>query len=243
VFRGYVISFLPRYVPGTVWGYLSRSEWLMAEHGVPFNRSAWGSILEAGLIVVSGLAICASYVIWQAWYAPWRFIIIPLFLLQPWLTWYMFKLIRQLLARHSPAWQARIDLPIVKDGWVRAYFIYLTMWACHGLALMLIMGAFGAGDISAAFQITFIYSIAWLVGFFILIVPAGLGVREFMLSSLLVSQCLLRPETASAIAVTSRLSVYVAEIIWLLVGVLLTRAPGVRNRQPDAREDQADCGR
>ena len=36
IIGGYMLSFLPRYVPGSVWGYLSRSEWL--------KTSSWSSI-------------------------------------------------------------------------------------------------------------------------------------------------------------------------------------------------------
>ena len=29
IVEGYALSFLPRYIPGTIWGYASRSEWAL----------------------------------------------------------------------------------------------------------------------------------------------------------------------------------------------------------------------
>ena len=46
VLRGYMLSFLPRYIPGSVWGYLGRNEWFFQEYAVSYAASNLGSILE-----------------------------------------------------------------------------------------------------------------------------------------------------------------------------------------------------
>jgi hypothetical protein len=48
VLQGYIISFLPRYIPGTIWGYLSRAEWLKSTYNVPHSTSTLGSVLGKG---------------------------------------------------------------------------------------------------------------------------------------------------------------------------------------------------
>ena len=59
VIEGFMLSMLPRYIPGTVWGYLSRGQWLYEQFGVPFRTSSVSSILELGLTVLSGLVFVA----------------------------------------------------------------------------------------------------------------------------------------------------------------------------------------
>src|SRR3972149_6374809 len=46
VLQGYTLSFLPRYIPGSVWGYLSRNEWLLQNHNVRYGISNRVSLLE-----------------------------------------------------------------------------------------------------------------------------------------------------------------------------------------------------
>src|SRR3989304_10306358 len=41
--RGYTLSFLPRYIPGSIWGYLSRGQWLLDSFGVPYSLTNGGA--------------------------------------------------------------------------------------------------------------------------------------------------------------------------------------------------------
>ena len=52
---GYIFSFVPRYVPGSVWGYLSRGEWLFQSQGVSRRVTALGSVLE---VLGSACSVC-----------------------------------------------------------------------------------------------------------------------------------------------------------------------------------------
>lgn len=56
-FKGYIPSFLPRYIPGTIWGYISRSEWLNHNFGIPYRSTNYGSILELSISVTANLLI------------------------------------------------------------------------------------------------------------------------------------------------------------------------------------------
>jgi hypothetical protein len=62
-------------------------------------------------------------------------------------------------------------------------------------------------------------SLAWAIGFLIIFVPAGLGVREWSLGTLLVQFAALSPGQATLLAVVSRVGMIAAEVLVLLVGL------------------------
>ncbi len=53
----YSLSFLARYIPGSIWGYLSRSEWLLQNYQVSYTVSNYGSVLEVALAVSTGFFV------------------------------------------------------------------------------------------------------------------------------------------------------------------------------------------
>lgn len=222
VLEGYAISFLPRYIPGTVWGYLSRGEWFKSNYNVPYAKSTFGSVLEISLTLLTVGVIAAAYYCWSVWPKALPLILLGV-LLMPWPTWYSLNLIPALLAVKRFTKPSGLHPSLTLRSWWSAYSIYLMMWIGHGLSLSWLLNAFGVEHSTDLFETTFFFSFAWLVGFVILIVPSGLGVREFALSSLLIFQYKLPPETASAIAVNSRLSIYLAEIAWLILSLLLSQ--------------------
>ena len=59
--QGFMISFMPRYVPGSVWGYLTRGEWLAHDHGIAHRVSWFGSVIEAALLCVTALGAAGVY--------------------------------------------------------------------------------------------------------------------------------------------------------------------------------------
>jgi hypothetical protein len=223
VFQGYILSFLPRYIPGTVWGYWSRGEWLKQSYGIPYADSTFSSLLEIGLWLLTSTVAAAGCYLWEAWLIPLWLLAIPGLLVIPWLAWASLRvittaaMIKRLVGRWGPE-EIRFDF----SHWLLAYLIYLVFWLCYGFSLVQIVQGLGHTQAGLA-QTTLAYSLAWLVGFVILIAPTGLGVRELMLSSLLAHQFNLLPELASAIAVTSRFTIYLAEVIWLLLGLALSR--------------------
>ena len=63
LYDGYVLAFLPRYIPGSVWGYVSRGEWMQRTCGANYSQSTAASIMEisvqfgtAGIVVLAGLS-------------------------------------------------------------------------------------------------------------------------------------------------------------------------------------------
>jgi len=222
--QGYIVSFLPRYIPGTVWGYLSRGEWLKSQYGISYSKSSLGSALETGLILLSAVSIAVPYYLWPSGQSTLQITVIIGTALVLCLTWYGFNLIWASHISRQPHATWHSFTPVVSLGrWFGAYVIYLGMWGCYGLSLLLLLNAFTTGYGGSILDTVFAFSLSWLIGFVVLFVPSGLGVREFVLSRVLFSQSLIPADTASAVAVASRLLIYLAEIVWLILGLLIKR--------------------
>lgn len=205
VLQGYIVSFLPRYVPGTVWGYLSRGEWLHARYGVPYTITHLASMLEMGFMLLAVITIMGMY---ATWYLA---VLMPLVVGGSWLAF-------QQIARVLPN---RFQHTLSLTQWSIAYLIYTAAWHAQSVSFMLITTGF-SGQVTWS-QAIFMYSVAWFIGFLVIIVPTGLGVREATLAQLLASTTTLSAGTTSAIAIMARLLIYISELIWLIIGLILTR--------------------
>ncbi len=75
----YALSFLARYIPGSIWGYISRSEWLFQNYQISYTASNYGSILEVALAACTGIFVIGVCMLLNSTLAPvwlgvcWRF--------------------------------------------------------------------------------------------------------------------------------------------------------------------------
>ncbi len=222
VFQGYMLSFLPRYIPGTIWGYLGRNEWLKVKYDTPYRLSTFGSLLEVGLTILTAGNIALAYYLWTDSVLIQGEIIVGTLAI-PLISWYGLQFITKSLPQFPLLNRLQsLVFDLKPFHWLAAYITYLIFWSCHGLALLFLTNIFANGIETSIYQSIFAFSFSWLIGFAILIVPSGLGIREFVLSNLLADQ-LIPLEAASAIAVTSRFLIYLAEIIWIVFGLITTR--------------------
>ncbi|MGQ9547775.1 MAG: hypothetical protein ACUVWS_03995 [Roseiflexus sp.] len=217
--RGYFLSFLPRYIPGSVWGYWSRSEWLKQYCGVAYTDSAMASVLETLALVLTAISVAGGWLairlggceglilgIASTGMLTFTWLGVPGLVL-----WFE----RWRGGNRSPRESAAFYT------WSAAIVFYLLLWFMHGGAIYFISQAVLFVPLVDLPGAVFVMSSAWLVGFIAIAVPAGIGVRELTLATLLSSQFGLLPWQAGLVAVTSRLVVILAEIEWLLVGVIL----------------------
>ena len=58
---GYSFSFLPKYIPGYVWGYYSRSDWFKEKAEIPGSYSWQASAVEVFVTVLTSSAIWLFY--------------------------------------------------------------------------------------------------------------------------------------------------------------------------------------
>lgn len=232
VIAGYTLSFLPRYIPGTIWGYISRSEWLAQVQNVPYGISNLGSFLEIVLGVTTAMMAIGIYAI-----------SIPAPILQlslagatlavPFVTFLFLRWIahRPIVARmvtkrfgHNAMQRIRLV------DWVIAVALYLLLWSCYGASILMLLQAFDLPERAGLTAAISSFSASWLAGFLVIFVPAGLGVRELALSSSLISIFGLMASQASALAVISRFTVSLAEAIWILFGIAATQVTKQRSR-------------
>jgi hypothetical protein len=119
------------------------------------------------------------------------------------------------------------------------YFFPLKSWLIGNLIFSLnwvIMGLITVGlievlsdpieysllwSVQNIWNATVTYAIAWLGGFLVLFVPAGMGVREVLFRLLLVQFMGVSSETALLVAVASRFISLLSEGIWLIIGMLI----------------------
>jgi glycosyltransferase 2 family protein len=231
VFKGYLLSFLPRYIPGTIWGYISRSEWLYQQYQVPYKISYQGSVVETFAAIVANIILVANFA-----YNPdinHHLLILALSIGLPFLLWYLIGLISK-LSLPDKFYLSKFVRALFPDMslryWLTSILWFFLVWCFYGLGLMFLSSLLFGTENTLSFSnwMTFssVYAIAWLVGFLILFAPAGLGFREIALTSLLSSQLGISLGIGSALAVLFRLIMLLSEIIWLGFSLLLkTKAP------------------
>lgn len=221
-FRGYVVSFLPRYIPGTVWGYLGRNEWLKQKFDISYFASTLGSILEVGLIVLTGLTLVTAYYFFAFIHVYWFFLVLFVSVVV-WLTWSAINItLKIFFTRYRRA--NLTYLPNINfQAWSSLYLLYILLWSSYGITLFFLLNAFGVDNHGGVIDAVFIFTSAWLVGFIAIIVPSGLGVREFTMATLLVTIMMLPNDVATAIAVISRFLTYFVEVSWIIIGYIFIR--------------------
>jgi len=185
--RGYNFSFLPRYIPGSVWGYWSRSEWLWRNHGVTYVVSNVGSALEVMFILLAGGAFSlafgipflrgANYVLWS--------LVTSVLLLGA--VFIVLKRMPVILAhREGRLAQAIQALPRISAAqFLLLLGIYVILWLCHGAMLFFLSQSLGSASTASLFRYVIVYYLAWTGGFLVLFVPAGFGIRDSLINRLL----------------------------------------------------------
>lgn len=220
--KGYTLSMLVRYIPGGIWGYLSRSHWLYRNYGVPYEVSNAGSVLEVfGLIVAAGV-IAGGY--WGV-IAPdrLRWVLLSLTVFSPLGVWLV---MHELLKRPLFQWLSHRELLAVAflkmplRRWLTIVALYVVLWIDLGGTMLLVIHALDLSPRGGILETTFVFAAAWFVGFLFIFVPAGLGIRELVLSSLMTTTLGIMGSLATAASVVMRFAISATEAVYLL-GVML----------------------
>lgn len=231
VLKGYMLSGLVRYVPGGFWGHLSRSQWLYEHYGIPYKITNVGSVLQVTGWVVSAGVVAGVY--WGFAQSGWlQATIILLTTLFPLGVWFVLRGLAKWdwlkwLSNRGVVAVAFLEVPLWR--WMAFVITGSVLWIGKGGVVCLAAGGIGLSPIGGVFDAAFALTVAWLVGFLIIFVPTGLGIREVALSSLLVMQTGMTLEHASAISVMTRFLMLLAESSCLLVGLLVSSRETPRN--------------
>jgi hypothetical protein len=217
ILRGYPLSFIPRYIPGSIWGYLSRSEWLFEKAEMAYVKSLMISFLEIWVVLVSGITVILLHLI--------PFTRTSSLFVQSTLTfavilssWILLRLITQipmirtLIMRTSKV--AHLPKPDL-GPYLLSVVLYGIMWFLYGLVLSGVLAIMGSQKFSYLPGTSAYFTISWIAGFLAIVIPTGLGVREMALVQLLSNFPTVNGAQIGGAAVLMRFLVILGELFWL----------------------------
>lgn len=103
-----------------------------------------------------------------------------------------------------------------------SYSLYfIGVWIAQIIGFFFLIRAIYPLEITHIFSVSAAYTLAWIVGFIVLFAPAGLGVREGVLT--LILSAIMPTPLAIAISFISRVWITVFEVIVFFIGLLIRR--------------------
>lgn len=221
-FGVFFVSQLGKYVPGGVWNAVAASE-LGADHAIPRRRSLSGMLVAVFVSMVSGLAIGVpmlaltggGLVGWYQWL--WVLAAVTVVLLAPPVMNRVLGVVMR-LTRRQP-----LEHPLTARGLAVAVGWAVLGWCTAGVQVWLLAVGTGVEATPATLlRVCGAYAVAWVVGFVIVVVPAGLGAREVVLLALL-APIVPNDGAVLVVVVVSRIVLTVADIAMAGVGFLTAR--------------------
>jgi uncharacterized membrane protein YbhN (UPF0104 family) len=225
--RVFFLGQLGKYVPGSVWSVVAQAE-LGRDYGVPRRSSGAAAIIATLVALVTGLGVAGVGLplLGSDAYArySWTLVLLPVALVVLWPP-VLNRLIAQALrlARRDPM-PVSLNLETVMrvTGWS------LGAWALYGVHVWILALSLGAGGATLLLKATAAFACAWCIGFLLIVAPAGAGAREAALILLL--QPTMPSAEATVVALTSRLVITAADLLWGLVAL------GAERRRRDRRD-------
>lgn len=216
----FLVSQAGKYVPGAVWPVVAQTEFARA-HGVSRARAMTGSLVAMAVGVVMaavvgavGLVAFAPGSLAAYWWALVLAVALAAALAPPVLRRLLALAMRVLRRSGEPVAIAPVALA-ASAAWSA------LNWAALGAHAWLLLRALGGADANLGIA-TGAFALAWLVGFVVVLAPAGVGPREAALSVMLAS--VATGPQALALALLSRFAMTLADAIGLACGALARRS-------------------
>jgi uncharacterized membrane protein YbhN (UPF0104 family) len=218
VFVWYQLGNLGKYVPGGLWSLVGRSE-LAVRGGLP-RPIAYNSVaLSMGATYLCGLIVCALLVPFvlatsgDLGSQVWVFAVIPIGLaaLHPAVLGRVFRLAERFLGKGAPTVVPRWTTSV---GLVARHAL---PWLAIGTASWFVALTFAPN--APVVPIVFAGILSWVIGFMIVFVPGGIGVREAVFTA--IASVVLPPHVAATIAIVSRLVFVAADGLGAIVAAAL----------------------
>jgi hypothetical protein len=219
---GYAVSFISRFIPGSIWGYISRSEWLYQSTKTPHRVTFFGSYIELALVLSSGTMLVGSNLAIQSGKNE-LLLIIPLLIL---ISWYAICRWLNSIQTQTHINQSNPAMENITCVWVHlitAGIFYTLSWLLSSSTLLCIVHSFRIDSQMSLLDASMNFSLAWFIGFIAVFAPTGIGIRELSLSKLLSANYGLYPFEASAIAVATRVIHISGELFWLLISFVISK--------------------
>jgi len=210
----FFVSQIGKYVPGSVWPVLAQAEFA-SEHGMSRARAMTGSVIamvvgvvSAGVVGAVGLVLSAPAALEEYWW------VLPLAgglvcMLVPAVLRRIVDLVFRLTRRSESAAEVGA-LPLLESAaWS------LAMWLILGAQAWVMLREVAP---AATFPLaTGAFAFSWLVGFLVVIAPAGVGAREA--AFVLALSSVTGSAEALTIAVVSRFLMTAADAVAFGIGL------------------------
>ncbi|WP_175470133.1 lysylphosphatidylglycerol synthase domain-containing protein [Curtobacterium sp. MCBA15_001] len=226
----FFVGQLGKYIPGGVWSIAAQAE-LGRSHGLARTGSAVASLasmlvsmVTAALVGIVALLVSATDGLAHYWWLA-VVVVLGLVALTPPVLSRLIALAFRVLRRPSAS------VRLTWSGTAMSMTWSVAMWVLYGVQATVVLRAFGAADPSLFAVATGAYAVAWLVGFLVVIAPAGLGPREGVLLLLLAGIVSPSGGAALALAVVSRVFMTLGDLLLAALGSALA----VRHRRAARR--------
>lgn len=218
---GYSFSFLPKYIPGFIWGYYSRSNWFEEKARIPSGYSWQASAIELLVTVLTCSSIWLGYIFTKNTQIIWicLILIIPFLAIIPINKCITFFKVYS----RTEKWFGNFDT-VGYRYWLIITLISYFQRVLFGIGLWALSKIFSQTDlVNLQEMLNFTYSFArsWLSGFLAILIPNGLGVREIVLTELLVEVNNVSSSVSTIISTLSRLLMLFAEFGWLILAIFV----------------------
>jgi len=222
------VSQIGKYVPGKLWFTVGRM-YLAKRHGVSEAKTAVSTVMEIalsllGAVILFGLAVALvprGMIPTRVYLA---FLLVPFCIVAvypPILTRVTGFILRRL---HQPVFEIRMTFRRL----LGILGLYVLMWVVQGVGCYLLIRSFYPLDLSRLPMVAGAFALSWILGFIVLVSPAGLGIREGIFTFAL---RLVVPEPVAIIAaLMSRIWITGSEGLLALVFTLLPRVGKLRSR-------------
>lgn len=210
-------SQLGKYIPGSVWPVVAQMS-LARRHGIARMTVAAAFVTQMLLLVVTAVVTAAVTLPWvdaeelrTRW---WLLVVAPAvcLVLVPTVQRRVLALAGRVLKRPLAVAFPR---PRAMAGAVAASVVTYVLFGVHLAVLASPISPDGDGRVFV--QSIGAFALAWAAGFVVIFAPAGLGVREVVLKLTMAS--VLVSADATAVAVLSRTSLVIADLVLGLFGI------------------------
>lgn len=223
-FSVFFVSQLGKYLPGGVWNILAAAE-MGADHKIPRRRSVSVMLVTVVVSIVTGLGLAVATMP----FAPsalassygWTVLALPVFLIM-----LLPPVLNRLLAvALRVTGRPPLERPISWGGLAVCVIWTLLSWVVAGLQVWLLASGLGMAASASTFALCVGgYAMAWTVGFLVIFVPAGAGVREAVLAIVLAGA--LSRGGVVAVVLLSRVVLTAADLLMGGAGLALARLHG-----------------
>lgn len=218
-FIGFSLSFIPKYIPGTFWGYVSRTDWLATDFNINRKVSLFGIIIEF-IFSLSSVFFMVLLNYTSLDFIIYLCLLVLLFLL----IYFSLRFILKNRIIMEYVGEKRItNLSVIST--FLTYAMSIAVWFIYGLGLFILAGnnfdyLYSSHGFNILYRYSTSFSVAWLMGFLAVLIPSGIGVRENVLANLLEINLNIGQLNATSLSIIFRVVILLAELVLVIFGVI-----------------------